>query len=433
MWIAPSRHPEISNWTDAHWKALTFSSEHDWDTAIKIFEDRIIYRYLDAIDVLQKDDNAYYLEHDQRRLGFSMMALDCLLIETLAQFYDGLKDSDEAKKALRLNSTDFYVKFLTEKSFKLKSVFDEPAALAFYRTIRCGILHQAETKKDSTIRFFDDKDYSDTPFALSADGESLRIHWVDFHRMVKNEFETYCAHLRTNDVPGLREKFRQKMDFICRMGNGILAFGSLLSQAGNELREITDRIESNIQTPFQVEYARRSKSRADAPTLVIVPAGLGSQVNGAIFVLKEDADTKTAKDILFRRELHMKADKNEPYDDAAQRAKKDALVIETLVHFHEFGEIHYTGFKPNFTEILDASLGQEEKAELLALAAIDSLTKETFYKGLDGIRYLHDNIQAGVITPLTEPYNQALLQWANNVPDLPTARLYFARQKGLIP
>jgi hypothetical protein len=433
MWIAPSRHPEIRNWTDDHWKALTFSSEHDWDTAIEIFEDRIKYRYLDAIDGLQKDDNEHYWQHRQRRFGFAMMALDCLLIETLAQFYDGLKDSDEAQKGLGLNNADFYVRFLTEKSFILKSLFDTSTALAFYQTIRCGILHQAETKKDSIIRFFDDKDHSDTPFTLSNDAESLRIHWINFHRMVKNEFETYCAHLRIHDVIGLRDKFRQKMDFICRMGNGILAFGSLFSRPGNKIKSITDRIEANIRTPFRVEYARRSKTRSDAPTLVVVPEGLGSQVNSAIYVLKEDADAKTAKDILFRRELHQEGDKAKTYDEAVQHAKKDALIIETLLHFYGLGEVYYIGFKPNFPEILDTSLSQEQKAQLLVQAAIDSLTKETFRKALDGIRYLHDSVQAGIITPLTEPYRQALLQRADNVSDLPAARLFFARQKGIVP
>ena len=81
MWIAPSRHAEIGNWTDAHWKKLTFSSEDDWDTAIEIFEDRIKYRYLDAIQVLQDDDTEHYCTHEQRRFGFAMMALACLLAD----------------------------------------------------------------------------------------------------------------------------------------------------------------------------------------------------------------------------------------------------------------------------------------------------------------------------------------------------------------
>jgi len=220
MWIAPSRHAEIGNWTDARWKELTFSLEDDWDTAIEIFEDRIKYRYLNAIQVLQDDDTEHYLAHKQRRFGFAMMALACLLIETLAQFYEGLEDSDEARTKLSLNNTDFYVRFLTERSFVLKSAFDDRKALAFYRTIRCGILHQAETKEGSTIRFFDDRDYSDKPFDLLTDGVSLRIYWAEFHRLVKREFDAYCTHLKANNLPDLRDNFKRKMNFICRVEGG---------------------------------------------------------------------------------------------------------------------------------------------------------------------------------------------------------------------
>jgi hypothetical protein len=221
MWIAPSRNPDIRYWTVDHWKALTFTREEDWNTAIEIFEDRINYRYLDAIDALQKNDDVHYWKKRQRRFGFSMMALDCLLIETLAQFYGGWKDSLEAQWALKLDNKDFYKIFLTQESFVLKSVFDETKALAFYRTIRCGILHQAETKNDSIIRFYDDKDYSKQPFTLLKDGKSLRIHWSNFHPLVQSEFKTYIIHLKANDVPGLRDKFKRKMDFICRIGASV--------------------------------------------------------------------------------------------------------------------------------------------------------------------------------------------------------------------
>ena len=212
---------------------------------------------------------------------------------------------------------------------------------------------------------------------------------------------------------------------------GVLAFGSLIADPGPELEKIiVQRLPCT--TPFNIEYARRSRSRGNAPTLVSVPKGNGSPVDGVILILKPYTRKKNAKNLLYRRELHQDANSNQVYDDAAQRVKKDALVIETLPRLQGLSLVYYTSLKANFTEILDANRTEEQKAQLLAQAAIDSLTRETFTARKDGIQYLHDNIESGILTPLTEPYRQVLLQWAANAPDLPTALLHFARQKGII-
>jgi hypothetical protein len=43
---------------------------------------------------------------------------------------------------------------------------------------------------------------------------------------------------------------------------------------------------ADVQTPFAVEYARKSRSRAYAPTLVPVAAGRGQPVCAQVFVLQ---------------------------------------------------------------------------------------------------------------------------------------------------
>ncbi len=116
---------------------------------------------------------------------------------------------------------------------------------------------------------------------------------------------------------------------------GILAYGSLIANPGTELEKIVIR-KIPCETPFFVEYARRSKSRQNAPTLTIVPQNVGSPVRGTILVLKPDTDPTEAKNLLFRRELHKETDKNLVYDDVVQRAKTDALVIETLLDIQGF-------------------------------------------------------------------------------------------------
>ncbi|NLI41167.1 MAG: hypothetical protein GX421_08325 [Caldisericales bacterium] len=213
---------------------------------------------------------------------------------------------------------------------------------------------------------------------------------------------------------------------------GILAYGSLITHPGQEIESVLDHVIPDVMTPFPVEYARRSRSRAGAPTLVPVSAGCGTPVNAVVLVLKKYTRKKKVLNFLYRRELHQEKDLTVIYDDQAQRQKRDALVIESIQKQFGLPMVYYTAFKPNFTKIIDVNRSQEEKADLLAQAAIESITHETFEKSLDGVHYLADNINAGVVTALTEPYAQAILEKAGNAPNLCQARQFIAQQKRII-
>jgi hypothetical protein len=88
---------------------------------------------------------------------------------------------------------------------------------------------------------------------------------------------------------------------------GILAFGSLLDDPGGELRaHVVRRIES-VETPFAVEFARSSRTRDGAPTLVPVPDG-GAPVRAAVLVLDDAVDEDLARNLLYRRETRQLGD-----------------------------------------------------------------------------------------------------------------------------
>lgn len=173
------------------------SDERDWNFAIEIFEDRIRGRYLDIIDRIV---NNGCLMVD----GFSVMALNCLLIETLLQFKNGW---DETKNSNR----DEYSKFLKEE---FPHVFtNKDLALKFYSDIRCGILHSAQTKNGSQLTV--NKKYVVAVINTNR-GKRISVDVVGMSRIVKNYYSDYIEKLRNVSNVALRDCFFKKMDHLCR-------------------------------------------------------------------------------------------------------------------------------------------------------------------------------------------------------------------------
>lgn len=180
------------------WNRLTFSGESDWEKAIDIFADRIDGRFLKVVDMIEPYEHA----------GFAVMALDCLLMETLQQFRQGNANTPKNK------SCDYFVRFLTDTAFG--DFFTRDMAIDFYEQIRCGIVHQAETKQNSRVLIREDIPLV-TP---TANGRGLVINRRRFHRQLVRVFEEYVSCLRDPSQAELRSKFRKKMDHICRKAPG---------------------------------------------------------------------------------------------------------------------------------------------------------------------------------------------------------------------
>ncbi len=134
---------QIAPGTDAaDWKKLNLNNPADWETAISIFERRIRGRFTGAIEFLIADDEPR--SPTNRRWGFAVLALDCLLLETLQAFRRGLTDT-------RSKSKELCVQFLTERT-AFKPFFTSPGiATRFYFEFRCGLAHNAQTFGDGRV------------------------------------------------------------------------------------------------------------------------------------------------------------------------------------------------------------------------------------------------------------------------------------------
>lgn len=165
------------------------SSAEDFETAIIIFRDRISGRFLQQI---------HSLENNINRNGFAIMALECLLVETFAQFASG-RDNNEGV------SKQEYTNFLVSEFSCFTSM---NIANKFYSFIRCGILHQAQTKKQSALVYGE-------PYIVNWSHGFLRVSVDRFVDMMDWYFEDYCQKLRDPSNITIRTNFINKMNYIC--------------------------------------------------------------------------------------------------------------------------------------------------------------------------------------------------------------------------
>lgn len=172
-----------------------------------------IYRRLHSryLKPFQFDCKKYEEEY---RNGFSIMANCCLLIETLQSFKNGWEDTIGKKER------PFKQFFRDEidkgrfKDFKISNS-NQTYGKAFYENVRCGILHQGETKGRWKINH---------SLPVLFDKNNLTIDSIKFSEELEKSLRHYSESLRNdNDWNGLIWKhFIDKMQFVinnCKSSN----------------------------------------------------------------------------------------------------------------------------------------------------------------------------------------------------------------------
>ena len=178
----------------------------------------------------------------------------------------------------------------------------------------------------------------------------------------------------------------------------ILAFGSLIEEPGEALgARIHERV-AGVQTPFSIEFARKSRKRGGGPTLVPVDVG-GSSVNAVLLVLDAEVGVGEAKSLLWRREIGNESSQKQ-YSRPLNPGP-DQVLVESIERFRGFDFVLYTKIGANIEPLTPDHL-----AEL----AIGSVRGEAGATGTDGIRYLQSAMRQRISTPLTPGYAAAILR-----------------------
>jgi hypothetical protein len=154
------------------------------DLAVFI-EQRFTERYITSLQDNRRNKN-----------GFCMMSVSCLIIESLESFWQGWPNTE------RRSEQAFRSFFDRNTSF---SVFRGHAS-DFYKNVRCGILHQAETCGGWKIR----------RSGSLCDVPSKTINAARFHKQIRSSLYNYRKVLETSPWDSdVWNKFRKKMEAVC--------------------------------------------------------------------------------------------------------------------------------------------------------------------------------------------------------------------------
>lgn len=197
------------NYYNSDWNALSLSRSYspDWIKGANIVKDRIHGRYLAQIESLECNLDLNIWEYS----GFLIMAVDCMVIETLNQFHLGIEDTNYIYK--NRNSESFRDFFMRSHFFNTH--FDDDKSFVFYDHVRNGLVHQAQTKEKTLINLKESEMIKQVNPTSIKDG--IIVNRRIFHEALVNEFNFYIDNLKANNVThdGLREKCIDKMNTIC--------------------------------------------------------------------------------------------------------------------------------------------------------------------------------------------------------------------------
>jgi hypothetical protein len=226
----------VAQWKRLHARLInrdgTNSDDQDaWHCAVEVFERRIRERFLSCVEALESADSRSDIsipddapadcsmlprKHEVVVPGFAIMALCCLLAETLQSFrckQDMAQKPEEpcsypkgpCIRVPQTTTVDAFKVFLRRPAFN-GAFSDEHVATSFVNGVRNGILHEAETRRWVIWR-------SEPENQITAkEGEGYVLNRSAFYRALKQDFTEYLKELQDPKSVELRLRFRKKMN-----------------------------------------------------------------------------------------------------------------------------------------------------------------------------------------------------------------------------
>jgi len=201
-----SRSLQISpKYTVAFWRGLILDPDNpkqeDWLKAVDVLRDRIHGRFITPAQTLIDVDKA----NKPQTFGFAILALDCLVVETIEGFRKGVANHTGQSTALFRSFLSAWQPFLNCLDAGMVAT---AKAEEFYKQGRCALHHSGATER-MTVRI--------SGPMMKFDNGDITVNRTLFHTELVAEFDRYLADLNNPASIDLRKKFLLKMNPICGM------------------------------------------------------------------------------------------------------------------------------------------------------------------------------------------------------------------------
>jgi hypothetical protein len=208
----------------------SYDFSDNWDQVIRLLHSRVKDFYFKPIDDILKPDS-------RKGEGFSVLTLQCALIEMFAAFRQGKIHNPKRPKRKEFRpkyeyfySDQCFIEFLEteeifEDHFYIKDTdsgkkLPHPIFKAkdFYSKVRCGLMHEARTKEDWLITAADNDNTKPPKFiSYNEQDKTKKINRTILQERLRSYFEDkYLKELTENDFNGkkLRRLLARKLDHL---------------------------------------------------------------------------------------------------------------------------------------------------------------------------------------------------------------------------
>lgn len=199
-----TRSLQISpNYTVAFWCGLDLDPDNpkqeEWLKAVDVLRDRIHGRFITPAQTLIEVDKG----NKQQTFGFAILALDCLVLETIQGFKEGVPNHTGHSTRLFKEFLSNWQPFITCLDAGMVAA---DKAVEFYKQGRCALHHSGATEK-MTVGI--------SGPMMKFDNGNITVNRTLFHTELVAEFDRYLAELTHPASVDLRKRFLAKMNPIC--------------------------------------------------------------------------------------------------------------------------------------------------------------------------------------------------------------------------